>query len=336
MASGDASKRRAAGAAAGDSQYDDLAARDTAARDTSTPPASVDDPPPSTAAAVAAAAAGAAAAAVAAAVHPAAALPAAALPRRRFRRRRFRSLGVPHGVYSPALVDSGTTFFFVPTPAYEAIHQRLRRACPTLRKLSSHHICAHLTPAERDRLPAMELVLQGVGGPQPTTSLLVSPRQYMVRYPSPLPPRARRRSERRGERHYCAEIFNNGPGGGTVLGASVLRDREMIFDLESSTISFVDSDCGSLRAGTAQMQGSWAFAPCPAADRARGGARQDARGRPLLDSSKELHPVSRAAAGAVEGPGARGGANATTLAGASSRSALGALFRWPWGRTPWA
>lgn len=230
---------------------------------------------------------------------------------------RFESLGVPSSVYSPALVDSGTTFFFAATPVYQAIHQRLRRACPALRRLGAHHICAHLTMEQLDRLPAMELVLQGSGAPRSVTRLLVRPQQYMVRYSSPRPPHARRAGERRGERHYCAEIFDNGPRGGTVLGAAVLRGREVIFDLENSTIAFVDADCDNLRAATAQMQSGWAFAPCPAVDHASSRPKRAFTDEVLTAQSRR-----------------RGGGRARKNMTAASSSRVGALIRWPWG-LPW-
>ena len=110
-------------------------------------------------------------------------------------------------------------------------------------------------------------------------SLLLSPQQYMVRYPSPRSRRDRRAGERRGERHYCAEIFNNGPSGGTVLGASVLRHREVIFDMENSTIGFADANCDATSQATAQMQGGWAFAPCASSVR---GMDQHANSKPRL------------------------------------------------------
>jgi hypothetical protein len=69
------------------------------------------------------------------------------------------------------------------------------------------------------------------------------------------------RDERRDERHYCADIFNNGHKG-TVLGASVLRQREVLFDMGNGTIAFVDADCARLTPRTAALRDAYAFAPC--------------------------------------------------------------------------
>ena len=110
----------------------------------------------------------------------------------------------------------------------------------------------------------------------------------MVRYPSPRSRREWRHAERRGERHFCADIFSNGRTGGTVLGASVLRNREVIFDSAAETISFVDARCDTIDQGSAHMRGGWAFAPCPRHRRAAAQQQQHSddvgvnatRGRP--------------------------------------------------------
>ena len=69
------------------------------------------------------------------------------------------------------------------------------------------------------------------------------------------------RGERRDERHYCANIFNNGHKG-VVLGASVLRQREVLFDMGNGTIAFVDAECARLTPRTAALRDAYAFAPC--------------------------------------------------------------------------
>ena len=64
---------------------------------------------------------------------------------------------------------------------------------------------------------------------------------------------------------YCADIFESGPGEGAVLGASVLRHREIIFDAARSTIAFADADCDAVTPSTSLMRGAFTFAPCAAA-----------------------------------------------------------------------
>ena len=195
----------------------------------------------------------------------------------------FVSLNLSTAILNPTFVDSGTTFFFASAPVFAALHAHLRRHMPTIHRFGAHHICAMLTTEQRDALPSLQLVLDGrVARGRPVSvrdnidhdthcpreaAIYVRPRQYMVRYPVARGSRGERRSwERHGVRRYCAEIFNNGPSGGTVLGASVLRHREVIFDIDRSTIAFSDADCDTLTSSTALMQRAWAFAGGPCAN----------------------------------------------------------------------
>ena len=60
--------------------------------------------------------------------------------------------------------------------------------------------------------------------------------------------------------------------GGTVIGASIMREREVVFDLQARSgrgeVTFVDK-CAELRAGSAAMQGGYALAGCPAVPKRR-------------------------------------------------------------------
>jgi hypothetical protein len=215
---------------------------------------------------------------------------------------RFHSLRLPVSAYNPAVVDSGTSFFFASTRLWRALHLRLRQHHPSLRRVGFHRACARMTPAELSAMPTIALVLDGPEGSRP---LLLRPAHYMVEYPltegdggegdarhvndsgggdggswrlssnqERMYPnqggswwhrswgrRFAARDERRDERHYCADIFNNGHKG-TVLGASVLRQREVLFDMGNGTIAFVDADCARLTPRTAALRHAYAFAPC--------------------------------------------------------------------------
>lgn len=180
--------------------------------------------------------------------------------------RRFVSLNAPQRSLNPTLVDSGTTFFFASTLLWRSIHAQLKRHAPELRRTGPHHVCARMTDARRDSLPWLQLRLAGVHG-RAASPLYVRPNQYMVKYPPPRRHGAHRR--RAAEKYYCAEIFNNGKNGGTVIGASVLRNREVIFDMAQSTISFVDADCDWTTHRTAHMQNAFTFSPTCAAEEAQ-------------------------------------------------------------------
>ena len=174
--------------------------------------------------------------------------------------RHFASLSAPPAHLNPTLVDSGTTFLFVSSPIWRSLHGTLRARAPELRLISRKHVCAHMSDARRDALPIFRLVLAGATNAS-TATLDVTPRHYMVRYPSPR--RGRRARSHKRERFYCAEIFDSGRSGGTVLGASVLRHREVIFNLERrGSIGFVDAACEAATPATSSLRGAFVFAPC--------------------------------------------------------------------------
>ena len=169
------------------------------------------------------------------------------------------SLRLPSSALNPVVVDSGTSFFFVPTPLWRAIHARMREHHRGLRRVGAHRVCAFMTRVMRDAMPSIELLLDGPRGARP---LLIRPAQYMVEYKAAALGQSWPRKHRQdGAMHYCIDIFNNGRKG-TVLGASVLRHREVIFDLSNNTIAFVDADCGSLAPEAAALRDAFAFAPC--------------------------------------------------------------------------
>uniref|UniRef100_A0A6V2NXU9 Peptidase A1 domain-containing protein n=2 Tax=Emiliania huxleyi TaxID=2903 RepID=A0A6V2NXU9_EMIHU len=112
-------------------------------------------------------------------------------------------------------------------------------------------------------MPRLQLVFEAA----PDRPLLIGPRQYMVEFPRP-------HSGGKVGRYYCLAVFDNG-GGGTVIGASILRYRETVFDLEASTITFVDADCGSITPQTSYLRDAFSFSSC---GKAGGGARGGGKG----------------------------------------------------------
>ena len=208
------------------------------------------------------------------------------------------SMRVPRSALNPVVVDSGTSFFFVPSPLWHAIRETLKAAMPSLSQMGIHPLCAQMTQAQRASLPSLLLVFEGLPAahaadaatlqkprglwstlvrwlqarwqrqhveservapsppsPQPTRPLVLQPAHYLVEYPSP-------GGHRRTSPLYCAEIFDNGDQG-TVIGASLLRQREVLFDLDAATVAFADADCARLTPRTARLRSSFAFAPCP-------------------------------------------------------------------------
>ena len=88
-------------------------------------------------------------------------------------------------------------------------------------------------------------------------------------------------------RHYCVAVFDN-QRGGTVIGASIMRQREVVFDITSSSISFVDANCDTITPETSHLRESYTFAPCGGSEGASGGgsfSSSHAAAAPLHSSS---------------------------------------------------
>ena len=206
----------------------------------------------------------------------------------------FTSLKLPPNVYAPTLVDSGTTFVYASTPLFKAIHAHVKRHTPQLQR-EGGKVCAFLTEAQLDAMPSMELVFAAARS-QP---LLVRPRQYMVEFPRAAPVAARR------TRHYCVAVFDN-QRGGTVIGASIMRQREVIFDINANLIAFLDADCTAITPDASALRGAYSFAPCPAANasshaRPRGATRSTPKSSSAEGGSRL---AARMAAAATSGAGA--------------------------------
>merc|ERR1712216_642441 len=64
-----------------------------------------------------------------------------------------------------------------------------------------------------------------------------------------------------GKHNFCVAIFDNHMGG-TVIGASIMRHREVVLDVRSSTITFADADCTKMSPRNALLQSPFNFASC--------------------------------------------------------------------------
>ena len=95
-------------------------------------------------------------------------------------------------------------------------------------------------------------------------------------------------------RHYCVAVFDN-QRGGTVIGASIMRQREVVFDITSSSISFVDANCDTITPETSHLRESYTFAPCGGSEGASGGgsfSSSHAAAAPLHSSSSSSSSTS--------------------------------------------
>ena len=116
--------------------------------------------------------------------------------------------------------------------------------------------CAVLDDQQLDALPTLQLGFTAHGG---KGGLVIRPRHYMVEYPRLHKSRLRRSvvkqsNNANASRSYCVGIFDN-QRAGTVIGASLIRQREVIFDLARGAISFVESDCANISPATSALEG---------------------------------------------------------------------------------
>ena len=166
----------------------------------------------------------------------------------------YEKLGSFPGHYlQPAIVDSGTTFMYMSTPVYRAMHAAIYKFLPSPE--GGPRVCSYMYDWQLNGLPRFRLMFEpekGMAGERRT--LIVRPRHYMVEFPRPGGPKTR-------GKHYCVVIFDNHHGG-SVIGASILRDRETIFDLTESTVTFVDTDCSTASVESAHLRGAYRFDGC--------------------------------------------------------------------------
>jgi hypothetical protein len=184
----------------------------------------------------------------------------------------YRSLNLPPSTYAPTLVDSGTTFVYASTPLFRAIHAHVKQHTPTLQR-EGGKVCAFLTQKQLDAMPNMQLVFSSTSQP-----LLIRPNQYMVEFPKAGGAVSRVFGSSSPSKHYCVAVFDN-QRGGTVIGASIMRHREVVFDIVNSVITFADANCDQITPSTSYLREAYTFAPCPPASRSVSSA---AAGRALL------------------------------------------------------
>eukprot|EP00903_Cladosiphon_okamuranus_P014165 g13164.t1 len=125
------------------------------------------------------------------------------------------------------IVDSGTTDTYLPRSVADAFSEAWKSAtgqeyepCP------GSTFCLDLTPLEAARLPI--LAFQFAGG----SFLRIMPHQYLDSAVSGNPPKT----------HYAPRIYLT-EWSGAVLGANIMTDRSIVFDLANERIGFADAQC---------------------------------------------------------------------------------------------
>lgn len=160
-----------------------------------------------------------------------------------------RSIGTAKSHYGLTIVDSGTTFMYLPPDAYRKVRDHFRSDCPwgdcSSRSVKGEYpddYCYTMAEHELDTLSDFSLHFEN------GVSLPFGPRQYAYEL-------------RRGV--WCLGIFDNGHDN-TVIGGANMRNHEVIFDREHRRIAFVPSKCSDMHAGkrVSVLEGGYGLTGC--------------------------------------------------------------------------
>ncbi|CAI5730588.1 unnamed protein product [Peronospora destructor] len=122
------------------------------------------------------------------------------------------------------IVDSGTTDSYLPL--------RMRTKFMTLfkkvsgRDYQTGQSCEGYTNEDLASLPPIQLVMEAIGDEKGEVVLNIPPEQYLMRTGG----------------HFCGNIYLSENSGG-VIGASLMMNRDVIFDNGNQRVGFVDADC---------------------------------------------------------------------------------------------
>ncbi|XP_013603660.1 PREDICTED: aspartic proteinase nepenthesin-2-like isoform X2 [Brassica oleracea var. oleracea] len=144
-----------------------------------------------------------------------------------------RAFDGEHGV----VLDSGTTYAYLPDAAFSAFEEALMREASPLKKIDGpdpnfKDTCFHVAPSNDAAglstiFPSVEMVFKS------GQSWLLSPENYLFRH-----------SKVHGA--YCLGVFPNGKDHTTLLGGIVVRNTLVVYDRENSKVGFWRTNCSEL------------------------------------------------------------------------------------------
>lgn len=155
-----------------------------------------------------------------------------------------RWTGVDRRKYTATIIDTGTTFLYLPPDAYRRLKEYFTSHCPwgacASRKYRTRYndeFCYSMRESESASFATLSLHFDGSSQP-----LLLTPKEYTyeVKAKSVLPA---------GMTVRCLAAFDN-KHNGVVLGAAVLRNREVILDRARRRVGFVRTDCAKAQPST--------------------------------------------------------------------------------------
>ena len=161
------------------------------------------------------------------------------------------SAGSSSGVYSATIVDSGTTFTYLPPGPYYKARDRWRNVCPwgscSSRSVKGQYpddYCYRMSHDELEKFAPYEFKFSG------GASLPVPSTQYAYEWKTGV---------------WCMGVYDN-KHNGAVIGAATMRNHEVIFDRKFRRVAFVPSDCVAMHGGSRAsfLQGGYGLSGCNA------------------------------------------------------------------------
>ncbi|KAJ4910575.1 Eukaryotic aspartyl protease family protein [Raphanus sativus] len=151
-----------------------------------------------------------------------------------------KQLSLSSGVFDGehgAVLDSGTTYAYLPDAAFAAFEEAVMREASPLKQIDGpdpnfKDTCFHVAPSNDASglskiFPSVEMVFKS------GQSWLLSPENYLFRH-----------SKVHGA--YCLGVFPNGKDHTTLLGGIVVRNTLVVYDRENSKVGFWRTNCSEL------------------------------------------------------------------------------------------
>lgn len=206
--------------------------------------------------------------------------------------------GVDRRAYSATIIDTGTTFLYLPPAAHRQLKAHFTGKCPwgpcASRKYRTRYddeFCYSMGGSEPDQFGTLSLHFDGSARP-----LLLTPREYTYEIKAKGPLAS-------GMAVRCLAAFDN-QHNGVVLGAAVLRNHEVILDRANRRVGFVRTDCARAQPATSILANSTFLSDSCGGG---GGLRLDARQQAAGGAPGKL-TYHFAAGGATLANHSRGGA----------------------------
>ncbi|KAI8471379.1 MAG: aspartic peptidase domain-containing protein [Monoraphidium minutum] len=254
----------------------------------------------------------------------------------------FTALPIEAATYAQgygAVLDSGTTFNYLPSAAFRALSSRLQA-----RLLEGGHDYTVLNPGTDLEDICWDLPTEGSAPSDAWASAAAAFPRLRLRFGGGaallLPPQRyvfAVDGDRGGKWRFCLGFFDNG-NDGTLIGGIAVRDVLVVYDLENNRVGFSEADCDVLapppalddpptiggHGGEAAAAGDAGARGAPGAGDAAAGAAARGKEGELVASERPQAPVT-----AAMRPRGAGNATEANVAPAASAAAAAAALPLP-------